>query len=141
MGKPLPNGMELNITAIGEQYVLYEDDVTQGLLKTQRLYQEHKDPHSGDYDFGNLTALYFDLQGYDLAHWQRSVRSFAEIHPILKSIIITALTHRPYPVEIQWNWDEDARPMGPDVEKGVSMIYDSATPKYFVLVFGYTMPG
>jgi hypothetical protein len=139
MGISLPLGKTFDISAIGEQYTLYPSDTTQGLLKTQQLYQHNKDPH-GNYNFGKLTELYFNLQGSDKAHWRQSVATFAEIHPVLKSVIIAALTHQPNPLEIQWNWDKDARPMGPNVNKGVSMIYDSAALKYYLLIFGYTMP-
>jgi hypothetical protein len=137
----LPLGKKFDITAIEEQYTLCPGDTTQGLLKTQQLYQHHKDPHNGNYNFGKLTELYFNLHGSDKAHWRRSVATFAEIHPLLKSIVIAALTHEPNPLEIQWNWDEGVRPMGPDVKKGASIIYDSAALKYYILIFGYTMPG
>jgi hypothetical protein len=141
MAIPLPLGKTFDIIAIGEQYLLYPGDTTQGLLKTQQLYQNNKDPQSGNYNFGKLTELYFNLQGNDKAHWRQSAATFAEIHPVLKSVIIAALTHQPHPLEIQWNWETDARPLGPNVNKGVSMIYDSAALKYYLLIFGYTMPG
>jgi hypothetical protein len=140
MAIPLPLGKTFDIAAIAEQYVLYPGDTTQGLLKTRELYQQNKDPQSGDYNFGKLTELYFDLHGQHKTHWHHSVATFKEIHPVLKSVIIPALTHQPNPLEIQWNWEESARPLGPNVKKGVSTVYDSTALKYFILIFGYSMP-
>ena len=140
MAIPLPDGKAFDVNSINEQYARLAGD--RGLTKTLRHYQQAKNPGTGDYNFGKITELYFDLQGPDKAHWRQSVATFAEIHPLLKSVIVTALTHRPDPLEIQWNWDAYARPMGPDVSKGVSIVYDSASvpPKYYILIFGYTMP-
>lgn len=139
MALRLPSGYAFDINSINEQYARLAGE--NGLTKSLHKYQQARHPGSIDYDFGKLTELYFGLQGQQLAHWQQSVATFAEIHPLLKSVIITALTNQP-PLEIQWNWDRDARPMGPGVSKGVSIIYDSSAtpPKYFVLIFGYTMP-
>jgi hypothetical protein len=140
MGIILSAGTTFGIDAIGEQYVLYPGDTSRGLLRTRHLYEQNKDPLSGDYNFGMLTELYFNLQGNDKTHWRHSAASFRDIHHVLKLVIKDALTHRPDPLEIQWGWNKDARPAGPNIEKGVSIVYDSATPKYLVLIFGYTMP-
>jgi hypothetical protein len=138
MGFLLTLGKALDITLIGEQYELFPGNRNKGLLKTKDLYDQNKDPH-GEYNFGKLTELYFDLQGNEKAHWRQSVATFAEIHRPLKAVIKAALTHQPDPLEIRWNWDEKAEPI-PGVNKGVSILFDAVAPKYFVLIFGYTMP-
>jgi hypothetical protein len=136
MSIPLPNGgtVQFDINRVNDEYKLYPNDTSKGLLKTQQIFQQ-----DANYKFGDLTEGYEQFPDGG-AHWRQSVRTFREIHPVLKSLIIDALTRQP-PVEIQWNWDKDARPMGGGVSKGVSVVYDPAAPKYYILIFGYVMPG
>jgi hypothetical protein len=136
MAIPLPKGgtLQFNIAKVNDEYKLYPNDPTKGLLKTQQIFQQ-----AASYNFGDLTEGYEHFPDGG-AHWRKSVKAFKEIHPVLKPLIIDALTRQPNPVEIQWNWDKDARPMGPGVSKGVSMVYDPAAPKYYILIFGYVMP-
>ncbi len=132
---PLQNGgtVQFDINRINDEYTLYPNDASKGLLKTQRIFQQ-----DANYKFGDLTEGYEQFPDGG-THWRHSVRTFREIHPVLKSLITDALTRRP-PVEIQWNWDANFSPV-PNVKKGVYVMYDAAAPKYYVLIFGYTMPG
>jgi len=139
MALVLTGGKAFNLTEIQDQYTLYSGDTSRGLLRTQELYQQIKDPSSGDYDFGELTERYFNLHGGQKRHWRQSIATFVDIHPVLKSVIMAALTHEPNPLEIQLNWDANAKP-DPNSNKGVYVLYNSDNPKYFLLIFGYAMP-
>jgi hypothetical protein len=116
MAIPLPKGRGVfDIDGINEQFKLIPGDTSKGLLRTQQLYQQDSDPDSGDYSFGDLTELYFTFPDGG-AHWRKSVATFQEIHPVLKSVVIAALTPEP-PLEIQWNWDASATAPGmPGIE-------------------------
>jgi hypothetical protein len=119
---------------LNKQYKLHPNDNSQGLLRTQQLYEENKDLLTDDYDFGYLTELYFNLQGNDRDHWRKSVADFQEVQAPIKSVIIAALIHRPTPLEIEWSWGGRAPGR---IKKGVVITYDSDQPKYYIGVFGY----
>jgi hypothetical protein len=80
---------------LNDQYKLHPHDISQGLLKTQQLYQEIKDFFSDDDNFGYLTELYFNLQDGDRDHWRQTMANLQEIQAPIKSVIIAALTHQP----------------------------------------------
>ena len=140
MAMRLATGATFDITKVNDQYHHATGD--HGLRKTLIHYQEAKNPTTGDYNFGKITELYYDLQGAEKAHWRRSIATFADLHPLLKSVITTALNNRPDALEIQWNFDKDARPAGANITQGVQVVFDTSVdpPKYNILIFGYTMP-
>jgi hypothetical protein len=123
-------------TGFGElntQYKLHPNDDSQGLLRTQQLYEENKVLFGTDYDFGYLTELYFNLQAGERDHWRQNVADLQEIQAPIKSAVIAALTHEP-PSEIEWHWG--GKPPIP-IKKGVIIAYDSDQSKYYIGVFGY----
>jgi hypothetical protein len=103
----LPSGTKLSfdVPDVNDQYKLYPGDDTKGLLVTRKLYQKIADPKTGDYNFGDLTELYNNHFADGGAHWRKSVKTFQEVHPQLKSVIIAALTHQPDPLGIHWDWN------------------------------------
>jgi hypothetical protein len=100
-------------------------------LHTIDLYLQNK-TSSGDYTFGDLTLKYNEDKWPDRgAHWKHSIAKFQEVHDALKPVIIHALTNE---MEIHWSWEDDARA---DAKKGAAVIYNAATRKYSIAIFGF----
>jgi hypothetical protein len=133
-GEAMPS--RINLAEINEQYKLYPNDYSKGLLKTQQLYEDNK--NGNDYVFGYLTELYFNLRGGKRIHWRNGVVNSRELQDPIKSVVIAALTRRPDPIEIEWSWGRGKSPG--TIEKGVIVEYDSIKPKYYISVFGYRPP-
>jgi hypothetical protein len=103
-------------------------------------YQQIMDA-GGDYEFGELTAKFYNLNQSDHQHWKDDIATFypPDIQNEIKRHIIYALTHtddhghpRPIPLSINWNTTG---------AKSVTCTYDpSGHGSYTILISGYRSP-
>jgi hypothetical protein len=102
-------------------------------------YQALKDS-DGDYAFGELTAMFYNLNPTEHGHWKDSIATYypADIQNEIKRHIIYALTHtddhgHPRPIPLTINWQAGA--------KSVTCTYDpSGSGSYAILISGYRSP-
>jgi hypothetical protein len=108
------------------------------LVKALSDYKAIKDS-GGDYEFGALTAKFYDLRGGEKQSWDEGVALYPkDVQKEIKRHIIHALTHKehgqekPIPLSISWR-----DPLG---QKFVRCTYDPSAPSYTILISGFPMP-
>jgi hypothetical protein len=104
--------------------------------KTLALYK--KVSHGGDYQFGELTARFYDLNQSEDQTWQDDLKTYSkDVQDEIKRHIIHALTHvdhqgheSPVPLTIEWKTGR----------KAVTVTYDPSGPSYKIQIFGFPAP-
>jgi hypothetical protein len=108
------------------------------IRKTLTDYKKVKD-RDGDYTFGALTAMYYDLLPNEQQIWQDDLDKTypQDVQDEIKRHIIYALTHQdddgsesPIPLTIKWTPGVNA----------VALTYDPSGPSYTIEIFGFAAP-
>jgi hypothetical protein len=109
----------------------------QNIRKTLALYKTIKTA-GGDYQFGELTTLFYNLNQNEVQAWQDDLKTYStEVQEEIKRQIIHALTHvdskgneTPVPLTITWKTGT----------KAVTTTYDPSGPSYAIVISGFPMP-
>jgi hypothetical protein len=107
------------------------------LEKTLTLYKKIR-AKGGDYQFGELTALFYGLNASEKQAWEDDLKTYSKgVQDEIKRHIIHALTRvdhsgeeSPVPLAIEWKTGS----------KAVTLTYDPSGPAYKIQIFGFPAP-
>ena len=109
----------------------------QNIGKTLALYKKIM-TGGGDYQFGKLTALFYNLTPSEAQAWEDDLKTYSkDVQDEIKRHIIHALTHvdnqgNPSPVPLKIEWKTGS--------KAVTLTYDPSGPSYTLQIFGFPAP-